>query len=372
MHVHFREPGFEYKETVATGAQAAVAGGFTDVACMPNTEPPIDDRATVWLVRERALAAAACRVHPIAAVTVGMRGEDLTQMAELREAGAVGFSDDGLPVRSAEIMRRALEYSLMVDAPIIDHCEDPALSAGGVMHEGVMSTRLGLRGIPAASEEVMVARDLRLAALTGGRLHLAHVSTAGSVGLIRAAKAEGLPVTAEVTPHHLVLTDEAVHTYDPVMKVNPPLRTAADVAAVRAALADGTLDAIATDHAPHSIDEKELEFDRAPFGLIGVETALGLVLTELVEAGVIDLQRLVATMSLAPRRILGLPEPRFEAGSPADLTVVDPGRCWTVDPARLRSRSRNTPYAGRELRGWVGWTIVGGRVAYTAAPAPVG
>jgi dihydroorotase len=372
MHVHFREPGYEYKETVTTGARAGARGGFTDVACMPNTDPPIDDLPTVRLILERATEAGACRVHPIACITIGQQGEELTQMAELREAGAVAFSDDGLPVRSAEIMRRALEYGRMVGVPIIDHCEDPDLAAGGVMHEGAMSTQLGLRGIPAAAEEVMVGRDLQLAMLTGGNLHLAHVSTAGSVELIRAAKARGIRVTAEATPHHLVLTDEAVRTYDPVTKVNPPLREGADVESLRAAIADGTIDAIATDHAPHSVDEKQLEYDRAPFGMLGVETAVGLVITELVGGGVIDLQGMVRTMSDAPRRILDLEVIRIAAGATADLTVVDPELRWTVDPDDMLSRSRNSPFAGRELRGAAVWTIVEGRVAYDARAAASG
>jgi dihydroorotase len=268
-------------------------------------------------------------------------------------------------------MRHALEYGRMVDAPIIDHCEDRDLAAGGVMHEGLVSTQLGLRGIPAAAEEVMVARDLQLAGLTEAHLHLAHISTAGSVELIREAKARGIRVTAEVTPHHLVLTDEAVRTYDPVTKVNPPLRAASDVAALRAALADGTIDAVATDHAPHSVDEKELEYDRAPFGLIGVETALGLVLTEIVDGGVLDPQGLVRVMSVAPRRIIGLEPVALAPGAPADLTIIDPETRWQVEPARLRSRSRNTPFAGRELRGVAAWTIVGGRIVHAARAAEV-
>ena len=372
MHVHLREPGEEDKETVATGAAAAAAGGFTDIACMPNTNPPIDDQGQVRFVRERAAAAGFARVHVIAAITAGRAGEQLTEMAELRAAGAVAFSDDGAPIRSAEIMRRALEYGRMVKAPIINHCEDKDLAGSGAMHEGRVSTELGLPGIPAAAEEVMVARDLILAELTGAHLHLAHLSTRGAVELVRTAKARGVRVTCEVTPHHLILTDEAVRTYDPVTKMNPPLRTGEDVKALRAALADGTIDAIATDHAPHTDHEKELEFDRAPFGVIGLETALGLVMSELVDQGVIDLAGLVRLMSLAPRRILGLPGGMLAPGAPADLVLVDPKSTWQVDPTRFRSRSRNSPFRGYRLRGEVEATIVGGRVVSSGARVGAG
>jgi dihydroorotase len=362
IHVHLREPGEEDKETVASGAAAAAAGGFTDIACMPNTQPPIDDQSQVKFVIARAQAAGLARVHVIAAVTQGRAGEQLTEMAELQAAGAVAFSDDGFPVRNAEIMRRALEYGRMIDAPIIDHCEDKDLAGVGCMHEGRVSTELGLPGIPAAAEEVLVARDLVLAELTGAHVHLAHLSTRGSVDLVRTAKARGVRVTCEVTPHHLILTDEAVRSYDPVTKMNPPLRSATDVRALRAALADGTIDAIATDHAPHTEHEKELEFDRAPFGVVGLETALGLVLSELVDQGVLDLPGVVRVMSLAPRRILGLPGGTLAAGAPADLVLVDPNAYWAVDPSRFRSRSRNSPFRGFRLRGEVMATVVGGRV----------
>jgi dihydroorotase len=295
-------------------------------------------------------------------VTAGRAGEQLTEMAELKAAGAVAFSDDGYPVRNAEIMRRALEYGRMVGAPIIDHCEDKDLSGAGCMHEGRVSTELGLPGIPAASEEVLVARDLVLAELTGAHVHLAHLSTRGSVELVRTAKARGIKVTCEVTPHHLILTDEAVRSYAPVTKMNPPLRSAADVKALRAGLADGTIDAIATDHAPHTDHEKELEYDRAPFGVVGLETALGLALSELVDQGVIDLKGLVRVMSLNPRRILGLPGGTLAEGAPADLVLVDPSVHWAVDPTRFRSRSRNSPFRGFRLRGEVVGTMVGGRM----------
>jgi dihydroorotase len=369
IHVHFREPGEEDKETVASGSSAAVAGGFTDVACMPNTKPALDDQSRVRFVRERAAAVGLARVHVIAAVTQGRAGEQLTEMAELKAAGAVGFSDDGAPVRNAELMRRALEYGKMVGAPIIDHCEDKDLAANGVMHEGRVATELGLRGIPAAAEDVMIARDILLAEMTGAHVHIAHLSTRGGVELVRQAKARGVRVTAEVTPHHLVLTDEAVRRYDPNTKMNPPLRTAADVLALRAGLRDGTIDAIASDHAPHTDHEKELEFDRAPFGVIGLETAFSLMLTELVDKAVLDLAGLVRVMSRAPRRILGLPGGGLAAGAPADLTLVDPEARWQVDPARFRSQARNTPFAGFRLRGEVVATIVGGRPVYERATA---
>lgn len=369
MHVHLREPGEEDKETVATGVAAAVAGGFTDVACMPNTKPALDDQSRVRFVRERAQAAGLARVHVIAAVTQGREGTQLTEMSELRLAGAVAFSDDGAPVRNAEIMRRALEYGRMVAAPIIDHCEDKELAANGVMNEGRVATELGLLGIPAAAEDVMIARDLLLAELTGAHVHIAHLSTRGGVELVRQAKARGVRVTAEATPHHLVLTDEAVRRYDPNTKMNPPLRTSADVLALRAGLTDGTIDVIASDHAPHTDHEKELEFDRAPFGVVGLETAFALMLTELVDKGVLDLPGLLKVMSLAPRRILGLPGGVLAPGAPADLTLADPEARWQVDPRRFHSKSRNTPFAGFRLRGEVVATIVGGRQVYARATA---
>ncbi len=371
MHVHLREPGEEDKETVASGVAAAVAGGFTDVACMPNTRPALDDQSRVRFVRERARAAGLARVHVIAAVTQDRAGEQLTEMADLRAAGAVAFSDDGAPVRNAELMRRALEYGKMVGAPIIDHCEDRDLAANGVMNEGRVATELGLRGIPSAAEDVMIARDILLAEMTGAHVHIAHLSTRGGVELVRQAKVRGVRVTAEVTPHHLVLTDEAVRRYDPNTKMNPPLRTAADVLALRAGLRDGTIDAIASDHAPHTDHEKELEFDQAPFGVVGLETAFSLMLTELVDKGVVDLPGLVRAMSLAPRRILGLAGGVLAAGAPADLALVDPEARWQVDPKRFRSKGQNTPFAGFRLRGEVAATIVGGRQVYARATAGV-
>ncbi len=363
MHVHLREPGREDEETILTGARAAVAGGFTAVACMPNTEPPIDTQETVRFVCERAGQAPA-RVYPIAAVTRGRQGQSLTEMADLKAAGAVAVSDDGSPVTSAEILRRALEYASMFDLPVISHCEDPALSGAGVMHEGYLSTVLGLKGIPALSEDVMVARDLRLAEFAGARLHIAHVSSAGSVELIRSAKARGVRVTAEATPHHFTLTDEAVRGYDTNTKVNPPLRTAVDRQAIRDGLADGTIDCVASDHAPHAVEEKELEYDAAPFGMVGLETSLGLVLTELVAAGVLDLMAAVARMSLHPCRILGIEGGALRRGAPADVTIIDPQARWTVDRRAFHSRSKNTPFDGWELTGRAEVTIVGGRIVF--------
>jgi dihydroorotase len=363
MHVHLREPGREDEETILSGSRSAAAGGFTAVACMPNTEPAIDNQETVRFVRQQA-EQAPTRVYPIAAITRGRRGKELTEMADLRAAGAVAVSDDGCEVVNAGILRRALEYASMFDIPVISHCEDPMLSGTGVMHEGYLSTVLGLKGIPAVSEETMVARDIRLAEFAGTRLHIAHVSSAGSVELIRAAKARGVRITAEATPHHFTLTDEAVRGYDTNTKVNPPLRTAVDRQAIRDGLADGTIDCLASDHAPHSSEEKELEYDAAPFGMIGLETSLGLVLTELVATGVLSLIEAVARMSTRPCRILGLEGGVLREGAPADLTIIDPQARWTVDRRKFYSRSRNTPFDGWELTGRAEATIVGGRIVF--------
>lgn len=367
MHVHLREPGYEYKEDIASGTAAAVRGGFTAVACMPNTNPVADNLAVLELIKARAREVGLARVYPVAAITKGSRGEELVEMAELAAGGAVAFSDDGQPVRSAAVMRRALQYAGMLGRPIMAHCEDKDLAAGGVMHEGYVSTRLGLKGIPAAAEEVMVARDIILCELTGCPLHITHVSTAGSVRLIREAKQRGLPVTADATPHHFTLTHAAVEGYDTSTKVNPPLRSEADVAAVRQGLADGTIDAIATDHAPHARQEKEVEYDLAPFGIIGLETALALVWTELVLPGYLTVPQAVARMSAAPAGILVLPVCNWQPGCPADITVFDPAAGWVVEPDSLASKSRNTPFAGRRLQGRVTMTIVEGRVVYSAA-----
>ena len=364
VHVHLREPGGEHKETIRTGAWAAAVGGFTSVCAMPNTDPPIDDPAAVGYVLAQGRRAGAARVYPVGAVSIGQRGERLTLVGEMVDSGAVAITDDGLPVSDSGLMRLALEYAGTFGIPVADHCEDHALSRGGSMNEGVVSTRLGITGIPAAAENVMIARDLQLAELTGGRLHVQHVSTRGGVELIRAAKARGIYVTAEATPHHFTLTDEAVVGYRTGAKVNPPLRTAEDVEAVREGVRDNTLDCIATDHAPHHYDEKEQAFEDAPFGLVGLETALALGLAELVDDGVLDLPGLIERMSTAPARAFGLPAGTLAEGTPADVVVFDPEETWTVDPARFVSKSRNTPFGGRAVRGRVRLTIVGGRVVW--------
>nr|BCX00671.1 MAG: dihydroorotase [Bacteroidota bacterium] len=357
MHVHLREPGQEHKETIATGCRAAAAGGFTAVACMPNTDPPIHTRDVVEFIYRRA-SAEAVDVYPIACVSKERKGRELTEMWDLAQAGAVAFSDDGAPIWHAGLMRRALEYARMLGRAIINHMEEPALSSEGVMHEGAVATRLGLRGIPAEAETVMIARDLELAARTGGHLHVAHLSTARGAELIRRAKAEGIPVTAEVCPHHFTLTDEAVAAsgYDTNTKMNPPLRTAEDVEALKQALADGTIDVIATDHAPHAPEEKEVEFIAAPFGIIGLETAWGLIVRELVQPGLLSLLEAVRKITLAPRRILGLPIPRIAVGQMACLTVFDAETPWTFEPRHIRSKSRNTPFLGERLIGRA-WAI---------------
>ncbi len=363
LHAHLCEPGFEYRETLESGALAAAAGGVTSVACMPDTDPVIDDAPTVEFVRERA-AGAAAKIHPIAAVTAGRRGERLTEAGELAEAGAVALSDAGRPIRNPAILRRALEYSRMFDLPILVHCEDPSLSAGGHMHEGSHATRLGLKGIPSIAEETAVARDLMLAEWTGGRIHVTHASTAVTVDLIRSAKQRGVGVTADASPHHLVLTDESLSTYDTNLKVNPPLRNKADVEALRAGLADGTIDAVASGHTPRSVDEKNTEFQEALPGATGLETMLAVMYTELVSPGLLTLGDAVTALSTTPAGILGVEGGSLASGSPADLLLFDPDGTWTVDPASFRSRSANSPFTGRALEGCVSMTIAAGRVSY--------
>src|SRR5690348_13900316 len=351
VHCHLREPGREDVETIATGARAAAAGGFTAVCAMPNTEPVTDNQAAVGFIIRQAARAGAARVYPIGAISVGERGESLAEFGEMVGAGAVAVSDDGRPVSNAHLMRTALEYAQAFDIPVIDHCEELTLAAGGSMNEGVMSARLGLKGIPAEAEEVMVARDILLARLTGGHVHLAHMSTKGSVELIRWGKERGIRVTAEVTPHHLTLTEEAVEGYDTYAKMNPPLRTQADVDALCEAVRDGTIDLVATDHAPHHYDAKEREFADAPFGIVGLETALALVVTELVDSGIIDFPTLVDRMSVTPARVFKLPGGTLAPSAPADVTVFNPSQEWTVEPSEFLSKGRNTPYAGHRLRG---------------------
>lgn len=366
VHVHLREPGFEYKETIASGTEAAVAGGFTAVCCMPNTQPVNDNPAVTEFILARAKEANTCRVYPIGAITEGLKGEKLAEIGEMHRAGAVAFSDDGKPVGSSYLMRRACEYSLLFDVPMVDHCEELSLSAGGVMHEGAVATRLGLRGIPAAAEEVMVARDVILGELTGARVHIAHLSTKGSLELVRLAKNKGLKVTCEVTPHHLTLTDEAVaeSNYDTNTKMNPPLRSSEHVEALVEGVLDGTVDCLATDHAPHHADEKAVEFDHAPFGVIGLETALPLTFDLLVAKNRMPLSRFVALWSTNPARIFKLSGGTLQVGAPADLTIFNPELRATVNPDKFRSRSRNTPFGGKRLRGWPVYTVVAGRVVY--------
>ncbi|NIR49665.1 dihydroorotase [candidate division KSB1 bacterium] len=352
MHVHLREPGREDEETVETGTDAAMMGGFTAVCPMPNTDPPADNAEVVRFLKERS-EELLVEVFPIAAVTKQRAGAELTEMAELVKAGAVAFSDDGDPVATSEILRRAMEYARMFDVPIIEHCEDKSLTIDGAMHEGAVSTRLGLPGIPAISEEIIVARDILVAEFTKARLHIAHISTVGAVELVRQAKERGISVTCEVTPHHFTLNHEAVVNYDTNTKMNPPLRSQKDVEAMLEGLRDGTIDVIATDHAPHAIEEKETEYEAAPFGIIGLETALGLILTKLVEADVLTLPQAICKITKNPAKILNLERGVFKVGSPASLTVFDPKPEWTVDKKQFKSRSKNSPFHGWKLKGKV-------------------
>jgi dihydroorotase len=364
VHVHLREPGGEHKETIASGALAAVAGGFTSICAMPNTDPPIDDPATVGFVAAQGRRAETARVYPVGCISRERKGERLALIGEMVEAGAVGISDDGHPVMDSGLMRLALLYAQSFGIPVADHPEDLTLSGRGHMNAGLVSTRLGLPGKPNAAEDIHIVRDLLLAELTGGHIHLQHISTRFGVESIRQAKARGVHVTAEASPHHLVLTEEAVEGYRTEAKMNPPLRTPEDVAAVRAGLADGTLDIIATDHAPHHYDEKEAAFADAPNGIVGLETALGVILTRVVGEGVIDLSTMVERMSCQPARAFALPGGTLAPGSPGDVTVFDPEAVWTVDPARFHSKSRNTPFAGWKLKGVVRHTLVGGRAVF--------
>lgn len=363
LHVHLREPGFEYKETIATGAASAVAGGFTSVCCMPNTSPVNDNQSVTEFILDKARAAGLARVFPVGAITKGSLGLELAEIGELRAAGCVAISDDGRPVMNSEVMRRAMEYARTFDLPVIDHCEDLHLSEGGCMNEGVVSTQLGLPGIPAAAEDAMVARNLAVAQLTGARLHLAHVSTEGSVRMVREAKSRGIRVTAEASPHHFSLSEEAVRGFNTLAKMNPPLRAWQDVQAIKEGLRDGTIDAIATDHAPHAVQDKQQEFADAPFGIVGLETALPLTLA-LVEEGVLSLEAAIAKLTTEPAHAFGLTQGTLAPGADADVVVVDLEEPWEIDPARFRSRSRNTPFAGWKVKGRVIATLVGGRVVY--------
>lgn len=363
LHVHFREPGFEYKETIQSGTAAAVAGGFTTVCAMPNTNPVNDNQSVTEFMIDRARAAGNAHLYPIGAITKGSEGKELAEIGDLRRAGCVAISDDGKPVMNSLVMRRAMEYARAFDVPVVDHCEDLHLSEGGCMNEGLLSTELGLPGIPSAAEDVMVARNVSLAELTGARLHLAHISTAGSVRMVREAKSRGLKVTAEACPHHFTLTEELTRGYNTHAKMNPPLRTWQDVQAIKEGLRDGTIDVIATDHAPHATQEKQQEFTEAPFGIVGLETALSLTFA-LVEEGVLTIESAVDKLATAPAKAFSLNAGTLAVGAPADVAIVDQHRQWEVDPSRFRSKSRNTPFAGWKVKGRVTTTIVAGRVVF--------
>jgi dihydroorotase len=367
IHVHLREPGQEHKETIATGTASAVAGGFTSVACMPNTDPINDSASVTEFIVKRAAEAGLARVYPIGAVSIGSKGQQLTEIGDLCKAGCVAITDDGRPVQTALLMRRALEYASMFGIPVIDHCEDPSLKGDGVMHEGPTATTLGLRGIPGIAESVMVERNISIAEITGGHFHVAHMSARQSLRAVRDGKSRGVRVTTEVAPHHFLLTDAAIAErggYDTNFKMNPPLREAADRDAMIEGLRDGSIDVIATDHAPHHADEKALEFDRAPFGIVGLETAVPLCVDRLVHAGLISMPRLVELLSTNPARVMRLPGGTLTDGGPADITILAPDAPVTVRAASFRSKGRNTPFEGWSLKGAVAATIVGGRAVY--------
>jgi dihydroorotase len=363
MHVHLRDPGLEYKEDIATGSRAAAVGGFTSVACMPNTSPVNDNKAVTSYIINKALNEAVVNVFPVGAITKGSKGDSLAEMGDLKDAGCVAVSDDGRPVCNSELMRRALEYAKGIGITVISHSEDLSLVGEGVMNEGFVSTELGLKGIPWAAEDAAVAREVFLAEFAGAPIHIAHISTVGSARIIREAKARGVQVTCETAPHYFTLTDDAVRGYNTNAKMNPPLRTAADVAAMKDALADGTIDAIATDHAPHHMDEKDVEFNVALNGIVGLETSLPLSL-KLVEEGVLDLKGLVNVMSCNPAKILGIDRGCLKVGAVADVTVIDPNKQWTVTAEKLESKSKNSPFLGWELKGAAAYTVVKGQVVH--------
>jgi dihydroorotase len=365
IHVHLREPGFEYKETILTGARAAVAGGFTSVACMPNTDPAIDEKSVVEFIIRKAKVAGLAKVYPVAAATVGRKGETLSEYSELVEAGAVAVSDDGDPVPSAQMARRVLEYSSRFDIPFMEHCQDKSASAGGVMHEGFHSTKLGLRGDPAYSEQICLARDLLILGTVPAKYHAQHLSSGGSVELIREAKKRGLAVTAETAPHYLCLEDKDLENYNTSLKINPPIRSASDREALIEGLKDGTIDCIASDHAPHAAQEKQVEFDMAPPGGIGLETTFSVIMTHLVKPGHLGLPEALTLITNKPAKIIGIEAGTFDAGAPADLTLFDPDEVWTVEEGCFHSKSKNSPYIGHEFTGRVKHTIVDGRVVTT-------
>jgi len=364
MHVHLREPGREEDETIQTGTAAAIAGGFTSIACIPNTEPPIDTQATVEFIQHQAARADRCNVYVVACVSKNREGKELAELGQLVQAGAVAFSDDGAPVYDPELMRRAFEYCLMFDKPILNHAEVRELTHGGVMHEGLISLILGLPGMPAVAEDVMTGRDIALAEATGGRIHIMHVSSSGSIDIIRRARSRGVRVTTEVCPHHFTLTDESLRTFDSNFKMSPPLRGQRHVDACIAGLVDGTIEVICTDHAPHALEKKMQEFDQAPFGIVGLETSLGLVVTKLIEPGHLDWPTALAKMTINPARILGIDKGTLGVGADADVTIIDPSVRWTVDPSKFLSKSTNTPYRGWRLQGRAETVIVGGRVKF--------
>lgn len=371
MHTHLREPGFEHAETIETGSKAAAAGGFTTVCAMPNTNPVNDDAAITRYILERARSSAVVNVFPIGAITKNIAGEELSAIGSMRQAGCVAISDDGRPVMNSRVMRRAMEYAHSFDIPVIDHCEDLHLSAGGDMHEGFCSVKLGLRGIPSVSEDVMVSRDILLAELTGARFHVAHLSSKRSLEMVGEARERGLPVTCEVTPHHMALTDDEITPYDSNFKMKPPVRTGSDRAALIEGIASGLVDAIATDHAPHPGSEKMQEFEKCPFGIIGLETALGVTLETLVHSGKIGLMRLIELFTAGPARILKLNRGRLEPGAPGDITIFDPNLDWTYDVSHSCSKSANSPWHGKRFRGGPVATAVSGRIVWRREDAGI-
>jgi dihydroorotase len=364
IHVHLREPGFEYKETIATGTHAAVAGGVTSVACMPNTNPPIDDQTIVYFIKAKAEKEGYCHVFPVGCISKRREGAEMAEIGELKRAGAVALSDDGAPVMNAELMRRVMEYAKTQDLVVIEHCEDTHLSNNGVMNEGAPSTVLGLRGIPAASETVMVARNILLAEMTGAKFHVAHLSTAGSVELVRQAKKKGLSVTAETAPHYWSLSDKSIKNYNTNFKMNPPLRSEEDVAAIRKGIKEGVIDCIATDHAPHAGTEKQCEFDQAAFGIVGLETLFALTYSHLVEPGVVTLSRAIEMLTVAPSKIVSIPKGTLSEGADADVAIFDIKTEKEVDAKKFKSKGKNSPFNGWRLKGWAEMTIVSGEIKY--------